>query len=282
MMSKVALFLCMLSVGSWGAFATSAKRLHGPSVSNTEYSNYYSAAPQYDFNYGVSDLSGGASYGASESRRGARTTGSYFVDVPGSQTQKVSYVVGGKSGYKLYVPYQQKKYLPKLEKVGYKTRNAYFPKAKGVSYTKSINKHPYPAFKAYSPTPKVSYSPKREISHSGFPVSHSQIRNYHTKPHPTSYTKSSFFYPKTAVSYSKSKIYHPKPSYSTVYKAHPTELRADSLESNSKKAVSHQNMGATISKLPATELTYQPILIKTYKPVYEVKYKPVFKRDYRP
>ena len=57
--------------------------------------------PNYQFSYGVQadGYQGAANFGHDEQRNGYSTTGQYFVDLPGSSYQKVSYNVGAPVPY---------------------------------------------------------------------------------------------------------------------------------------------------------------------------------------
>ena len=64
---------------------------HGPAV--------------YSYTYGVNDAESGNNFGQSESRDGASTQGTYFVQLPDGRLQKVAYSVSGDSGYVADVTY---------------------------------------------------------------------------------------------------------------------------------------------------------------------------------
>ena len=66
---------------------------------------YAGVPPKYGYQYAVADKVSGSNFGASESRDGAATSGSYYVALPDSRTQKVVYTVNGDAGYISEVTY---------------------------------------------------------------------------------------------------------------------------------------------------------------------------------
>ena len=60
--------------------------------------SYSSVNPKYDFSWQVSDGYSNNNYGQKESRDGANTVGSYFVNLPDGRTQKVTYTVDAYGG----------------------------------------------------------------------------------------------------------------------------------------------------------------------------------------
>ena len=66
----------------------------------------YAAGPAvYSYSYGVNDAGSGNNFGQSESRNGASTEGTYFVQLPDGRLQKVAYTVQGDAGYVADVTY---------------------------------------------------------------------------------------------------------------------------------------------------------------------------------
>ena len=63
-----------------------------------EAPSYPSVNPKYDFTWQVSDDYSNNNYGQKESRDGASTVGSYFVNLPDGRTQKVAYTVDAYGG----------------------------------------------------------------------------------------------------------------------------------------------------------------------------------------
>ena len=63
-----------------------------------EAPSYPSVNPKYDFTWQVSDDYSNNNYGQRESRDGANTVGSYFVNLPDGRTQKVAYSVDAYGG----------------------------------------------------------------------------------------------------------------------------------------------------------------------------------------
>lgn len=60
---------------------------------------------KYNYGYAVKDDYSNNNYGQSESRDGAATSGTYFVQLPDGRLQKVTYNVNGDSGYLAEVSY---------------------------------------------------------------------------------------------------------------------------------------------------------------------------------
>ncbi|XP_050720262.1 cuticle protein-like [Eriocheir sinensis] len=69
------------------------------------------AHPQYNFDYAVKDYNGN-DFGHQESRDGYDTQGSYYVQLPDSRLQTVTYKVSGDSGFVADVQYQGEAQYP--------------------------------------------------------------------------------------------------------------------------------------------------------------------------
>ncbi|XP_063591558.1 pro-resilin-like [Penaeus indicus] len=65
-----------------------------------------SGPAKYDFNYAVNDPPSGNDFGHQEARDGPNTQGSYYVLLPDSRLQRVTYTVNGDSGYVADVTYE--------------------------------------------------------------------------------------------------------------------------------------------------------------------------------
>ncbi len=65
-----------------------------------------SKAPLYKFAWGVSDKDSYNDFGQNEARDGDRTDGYYHVALPDGRIQRVTYYVGGDSGYVAQVAYE--------------------------------------------------------------------------------------------------------------------------------------------------------------------------------
>ncbi|XP_066948504.1 uncharacterized protein [Macrobrachium rosenbergii] len=74
--------------------------------------SYESSEAQYTFNYAVKDESSENDFGHAESREGEHTQGSYYVHLPDSRLQKVTYSVDGGSGYVADVSYEGEAQFP--------------------------------------------------------------------------------------------------------------------------------------------------------------------------
>ena len=96
---------------------------------------YADTAPQYNFEYAVSDAYSN-NFGHSESRDGYRTTGSYRVALPDSRTQIVTYTAD-ENGFVSDVKYEGEAVFPAEVKPAYA---------------------PAPA-PAYAPAPAPAYAP---------------------------------------------------------------------------------------------------------------------------
>ncbi|XP_064077144.1 uncharacterized protein LOC135194880 [Macrobrachium nipponense] len=85
-----------------------------PRASSEESSreSYESSEAQYAFNYAVKDESSENDFGHAESREGDHTQGSYYVHLPDSRLQKVTYRVEGDSGYVADVSYEGEAQFP--------------------------------------------------------------------------------------------------------------------------------------------------------------------------
>ncbi|XP_069974270.1 cuticle protein 8-like [Penaeus vannamei] len=82
---------------------------HAPA--HYEHHEYPTAAPKYNYNYGVADGYSGANFGHSESRDGYKTEGSYTVDLPDGRKQTVKYVDNG-DGLVAEVSYEGEAHYP--------------------------------------------------------------------------------------------------------------------------------------------------------------------------
>ena len=94
------------------------------------------------------ERSDGPNFGASETREGEETTGSYFVDLPDGRRQKVSYQVTAEGGFQADVSYEPL-YKPVYKEVSYKPvykEHAYKPTYKTVVAKEPVYKKvTYPA-----------------------------------------------------------------------------------------------------------------------------------------
>ncbi|XP_063884787.1 pro-resilin-like [Scylla paramamosain] len=84
---------------------------HTPSPHHPHPYPYPHVPPKYDFHYTVQDKYN--DFGHWESRDGDRTEGKYFVVLPDSRKQTVTYVVDGNSGYVAKVVYEGEAVHPK-------------------------------------------------------------------------------------------------------------------------------------------------------------------------
>ncbi|XP_068209968.1 cuticle protein 7-like isoform X1 [Palaemon carinicauda] len=77
-----------------------------PRASSSSEESYESSEAKYNFNWAVSDSSSSNEFGHQEARDGDDTQGSYYVQLPDSRLQKVSYHVDGDDGYVAEVTYE--------------------------------------------------------------------------------------------------------------------------------------------------------------------------------
>ena len=73
---------------------------------------YPAETPLYTYTYTVDDEESNNKYGATESRDGEDTEGSYYVSLPDGRLQKVSYRVNGEGGYVVSVSYNGEAQYP--------------------------------------------------------------------------------------------------------------------------------------------------------------------------
>merc|ERR1711936_82717 len=73
---------------------------------------YPAETPLYTYTYTVDDEEANNKYGATESRDGEDTEGSYYVSLPDGRLQKVSYRVNGEGGYVVSVSYNGEAQYP--------------------------------------------------------------------------------------------------------------------------------------------------------------------------
>ncbi|XP_037791882.1 pro-resilin-like [Penaeus monodon] len=94
----------VLSLLVVGIFGSSLQSYNAPAPS------YNAPAPtgpaQYDFNYAVKHDYSNNDFGHQENRNGYDTQGAYFVLLPDSRIQRVSYNVNGDAGYVAQVTYE--------------------------------------------------------------------------------------------------------------------------------------------------------------------------------
>merc|ERR1711936_1437451 len=67
---------------------------------------YADEPPVYTYTYAVADDYSGSNFGADEQRDGLVASGSYFVNLPDSRVQKVTYSVNADGGYVAEVSYE--------------------------------------------------------------------------------------------------------------------------------------------------------------------------------
>merc|ERR1712215_205131 len=116
MIAKATLFFALVA-------ATSAAPSQGYAPAHPAPS--YEQPAKYDFNYAVKDDYSGNNYGHSEARDGYDTQGAYYVLLPDSRLQKVTYTVNGDSGFVADVAYEGEAQFPKYEPQAYKPAPAY-------------------------------------------------------------------------------------------------------------------------------------------------------------
>jgi hypothetical protein len=123
------------------AYAPAPKPAYGPAEV------YADVAPQYNFEYAVSD-SYSNNFGHSESRDGYKTSGSYRVILPDSRTQIVTYTAD-ENGYVADVKYEGEAVFPA------EVKSSYAP-APAPAYAPAPAPAPAPA---YRPAPTPAYRP---------------------------------------------------------------------------------------------------------------------------
>ena len=95
-----AVFVCLLST-------TLAMPDHPRSHHAAHHAAYPDIPAAYGYQYAVADPDSGSNFGQSETRNGASTSGSYYVNLPDGRTQKVVYTVNGLDGYVAEVTYSK-------------------------------------------------------------------------------------------------------------------------------------------------------------------------------
>ncbi len=123
------------------SYAPAPKPAYGPAEV------YPDVAPQYNFEYAVSD-SYSNNFGHSESRDGYKTSGSYRVILPDSRTQIVTYSAD-ENGYVADVKYEGEAVFPA------EVKSSYAP-APAPAYAPAPAPAPAPA---YRPAPTPAYRP---------------------------------------------------------------------------------------------------------------------------
>ena len=95
-----AVFVCLLST-------TLAMPDHPRSHHAAHHAAYPDIPAAYGYQYAVADPDSGSNFGQAETRNGASTSGSYYVNLPDGRTQKVVYTVNGLDGYVAEVTYSK-------------------------------------------------------------------------------------------------------------------------------------------------------------------------------
>ncbi|XP_066948359.1 pro-resilin-like [Macrobrachium rosenbergii] len=114
MQSKVLLVVlglaALAAADSRETYSYAAPRASSDSESSEE--SYESSEARYSFNWAVSDDSSSNEFGHQESRDGDDTQGSYYVQLPDTRLQRVSYHVDGDDGYVAEVTYEGEAQFP--------------------------------------------------------------------------------------------------------------------------------------------------------------------------
>merc|ERR1719264_2261781 len=69
----------------------------------------------YTYQYAVADDYSGSNFGANEQRDGLVASGSYFVNLPDSRVQKVTYSINADGGYVAEVSYEGTAVFPEVK-----------------------------------------------------------------------------------------------------------------------------------------------------------------------
>ncbi|XP_042226793.1 cuticle protein-like [Homarus americanus] len=109
MNTKVLLLLAMVAVA-----AADERPLYyeAPHDSHEDHGSDEYEPAKYDFEWSVKDEEYGNDFGHKESRDGDHTQGSYYVQLPDSRHQTVTYYVDGDSGYVAEVTYEGEAHYP--------------------------------------------------------------------------------------------------------------------------------------------------------------------------
>jgi len=76
---------------------------------------YADEPPVYTYTYAVADDYSGSNFGADEQRDGPVASGSYYVNLPDSRVQKVTYSVNADGGYIAEVSYEGTAVFPEVK-----------------------------------------------------------------------------------------------------------------------------------------------------------------------
>merc|ERR1719464_2635858 len=94
--TSAAVFVCLISTA-----------LAMPDHPRSHHAAHPDIPAAYGYQYAVADPDSGSNFGQAETRNGASTSGSYYVNLPDGRTQKVVYTVNGLDGYVAEVTYSK-------------------------------------------------------------------------------------------------------------------------------------------------------------------------------
>ncbi|XP_071541142.1 uncharacterized protein [Panulirus ornatus] len=164
------------------------------SPQSSEENSFESDEAKYDFSYALKDDDSGIDFGHQEAREDDHTQGSYYVQLPDTRLQKVTYYVDGDSGYVAEVTYEgEAQYPESSESREYSAPRYSSPESE--SREAPVYAPPPPPRPSYAPPrpsyapPRPSYAPSRP-SYAPSRPSYAPPRPSYAPPRPSSYAPS--------------------------------------------------------------------------------------------